>query len=148
MTPQQRAQHNDNLERKNREQLEEQEEQSSFFPFSDQGKPRTTKPSPFKLALKARKKTQGTSEFETEGVLANLPANPSSGIHGGYGMSSESIYSRTTDAHAESGCSPKAADERMMMSSKRMVSDFLRSRRNLQNQKENDPTGRSSPAFL
>ncbi len=101
VTPQQLAQHNENLERRNREQLEEKEEQSSFFPFSDQGKPRTSKPSPFKLALKARKESQGTSESETGSVVVSRPEPSSGQIHGRYGMSSESIYSTTTGGHSD-----------------------------------------------
>lgn len=93
MTPQQLAHHNENVERR-KSQLALQEEQSSFFPFSDRSKP--PKPSPFKLALRARKENQDTSDSESGSVIVKRSREPVHQVHGSYGMSDESMYSRTT----------------------------------------------------
>jgi hypothetical protein len=93
MTPQELAQHNENLERI-RARPAEQEEQSSFFPFSKQSKPQT--PSPFKLALTARKENSGTSQSDLD---ITQSTNSQDQVHGKFTLSSDSIYSRTTGGH-------------------------------------------------
>ena len=97
MTPQELAQHNESIERR-RQQLADQEQQSSFFPFSNQSKPLT--PSPFKLALTARKEDSGTSQSESGSVILRRTTHLDDQVQGKFVMSSDSIYSRTTDDHA------------------------------------------------
>ena len=97
MTPQEIAQHNENIERR-LARLAEQEQQSSFFPFSNQSKPHT--PSPFKLALTARKEDSRTSQSESSSVIVRRPTHSDDQVQGKFVMSSDSIYSRTTDDHA------------------------------------------------
>jgi hypothetical protein len=113
MTPQELAQHNENVERR-RTQLAEQEQQSSFFPFSSQGKSKT--PSPFKLALTARKESSRTSQSESGSVVINRPADSNDQVQGRFVMSSDSIYSRTTGGHTNTqnlsgNTSPEDTDE-------------------------------------
>ena len=113
MTPQELAQHNENLERI-RAQPAQQEEQSSFFPFSKQGKLQT--PSSFKLALTARKENSGTSQSDSDSVVVTHPTNSQDQVHGKFALSSESIYSRTTGGHTiphdlSGHNSPEDADE-------------------------------------
>jgi hypothetical protein len=114
MTPQELAQHNENLERKRARPAEQEEEQSSFFPFSKQSKPQT--PSPFKLALTARKENSGTSQSDSDSAVVTHPTNSQDQVHGKFALSSDSIYSRTTGGHTiphdQSGHnSPEDTDE-------------------------------------
>jgi hypothetical protein len=96
MTPQDLAQHNENVERR-RARLAEQEQQSSFFPFSSQSKSQT--PSPFKLALTARKESPGESHSESGSTIVNRPTDSDDQVQGKFAVSSDSIYSRTTGGH-------------------------------------------------
>jgi len=96
MTPQELAQHNENLERI-RARPAEQEEQSSFFPFSKQSKPQT--PSPSKFALPTRKENSGTSQSDSDSIIITQPTNSQDQVHGKFALSSDSIYSRTTGGH-------------------------------------------------
>ena len=97
MTQQELAQDNENVERR-RVRLAEQEHQPSFFPFSDHSKPRT--PSPFKLALKARKENSGISQSEPDSVVVGQSADSDAQVQDQLSTSSDSIYSRTTGGHA------------------------------------------------
>jgi hypothetical protein len=113
MTPQELAQHNENVERR-RARLAEQEQQSSFFPFSSESKSQT--PSPFKLALAARKENSGESHSESGSVVANRPTDSDDQVQDRFAVSSDSIYSRSMGGHLNpqslSGhTSPHDADE-------------------------------------
>jgi hypothetical protein len=113
MTPQELAQPNEDVERR-RARLAEQEQQSSFFPFSSQSKSQT--PSPFKLALTARKENSGTSHSETSSVTVNRNAGSDDQAQGMFAVSCDSIYSRTTGGHPNSQnisgyTSPQDTDE-------------------------------------
>ena len=88
-TPQQVALENETLH-KRMSRIVVPEPQSSFFPFSSEDKPQT--PSPFKLALAARRERQTSSEEESGSVVINRPSVGDNGFE----TSSESQYSRTT----------------------------------------------------
>ncbi len=88
-TPQQIALENETAE-KRKSRVAVPEAQSSFFPFSSETKPHT--PSPFKLALAARRERQTSSEAESGSVIINWPSQADNGFE----TSSESQYSRTT----------------------------------------------------
>jgi hypothetical protein len=96
VTPQQQAQNNDNLARR-KTRLADQEAQSSFFPFSSQSKPQT--PSPFKLALAARKEDLHASDSDSGSVVVTRSQQACNQILGSQNQSAESIYSRTTGGH-------------------------------------------------
>lgn len=96
MTPQELAQHNENLERRG-VRLAEQEEQSPFYPFSKQSESQTR--SPFKLALTARKENSGTSQSDPDSGVVTHPTNSPDQVYGKFTVSSDSIYSRTTGGH-------------------------------------------------
>jgi hypothetical protein len=87
-TPQQIALENETSE-KRKSHMALEEAQSSFFPFSSENKPQT--PSPFKLALAARRERQTSSEEENGSVIVNRPSVGDNGLE----TSSESQYSRT-----------------------------------------------------
>lgn len=101
MTPQQIARHDAEKE-KCRANLAVQDAQSSFFPFSNEQKPKA--PSPYKLALAAQREQQiteaddGADEAETDtgSVVIHRRPTISRKLQGKFGMSSESVYSRTT----------------------------------------------------
>jgi hypothetical protein len=95
MTPQELAQHNEDLECRG-VHLAEQEEQSSF-PFSKQSKFQTR--SPFKLALTARKENSEISQPDPDSVVVAHPTNSPGEMYGKFTVSSDSIYSRTTGGH-------------------------------------------------
>ena len=105
-TPQQVAHHNETLE-KRRSKLAVAEAQSSFFPFSSETNPQT--PSPFKVALAALKENQQGSESDSGTVIITRPNNNQ--VHGRYGTSSESIYSRTTGGHTDPNFSSTGASQ-------------------------------------
>jgi hypothetical protein len=88
-TPQQIAMEHERAERR-KTRITIPEPQSSFFPFSSENKPQT--PSPFKLALAARRERQASSEEENASVIINRP----SAADNGFETNSESQYSRTT----------------------------------------------------
>ncbi|ERF70066.1 hypothetical protein EPUS_00253 [Endocarpon pusillum Z07020] len=88
-TPQQIALENETLH-KRMSRIVVPEPQSSFFPFSSEDKPQT--PSPFKLALAARRERQTSSEEESGSVVITRPSVGDNGFE----TSSESQYSRTT----------------------------------------------------
>ena len=98
MTPQELAQHHENIERR-RAQLAEQEQKSSFFPFSNRSNPQT--PSPFKLALTALRGNSTTSQSESGSVVVNRATESEDHVQGKFAMSSDSIYSRTTGGHPD-----------------------------------------------
>ena len=107
-TPQQIAYENETIEkRKSRVALPEA--QSSFFPFSSEDKPQA--PSPFKLALAARRERQTSSEDDISSVIINRPSVGDNGIE----TSSESQYSRTTSGQlpmaSTNRSDPELADE-------------------------------------
>lgn len=87
-TPQQIALENETLH-KRMSRIVIPEPQSSFFPFSSEDKPQT--PSPFKLALAARRERQTSSEEESGSVVITRPGVGDNGFE----TSSESQYSRT-----------------------------------------------------
>lgn len=102
MTPQQIARHDAEKE-KCRANLAVQDAQSSFFPFSNEQKPKS--PSPYKLALAAQREQQitafddSTDEAGTDTGSVVLHRRPtiSRKLQSKFGMSSESVYSRTTN---------------------------------------------------
>ena len=77
------------------------EVQSSFFPFSSENKPQT--PSPFKLALAARREQETSSDEENGSVVITRPTQGENRFETG----SQSQYSRTT-----SGQRPMAGTNR------------------------------------
>ena len=90
--------HQQNVERR-KVKLASQEEQSSFFPFSDQGQPQT--PSPFRKLLEQRRSETLSDEFDDDALVdttnsRNKPG-PSKFPRGLLARSSESIYSQTTN---------------------------------------------------
>ena len=88
------AVHQGNLNRQ-KAKLASQEEQSSFYPFSDQGNPAT--PSPFRVLLEQRRR-EGLSDGHDENDLLDENQKPSKRLsRGRFGLSSESIYSQTTN---------------------------------------------------
>ena len=88
------ALHKQNVER-HKVKLALQEEQSSFFPFSDQGKAQT--PSPFRKLLE-QKRSEGHSEDGDDQVPLDENERPVQKLtRGRFGLSSESIYSQTTN---------------------------------------------------
>jgi hypothetical protein len=101
MTPQQIARHDVEKE-KCRANLAVQDAQSSFFPFSNEQKPKA--PSPYKLALAAQREQQITEaddsidEAGTDSGSVVIHRRPtiSRKLQGKFGLSSESVYSRTT----------------------------------------------------
>ena len=92
------ARHNERLDERTKSKLVQQDAQSSFFPFSAQGKPAT--PSSFKLALAARK--EQASESESESVVVTRQVPPGNPVQSRNIMSAESVYSRTTGGHMNS----------------------------------------------
>ena len=102
MTPQQIARHDAEKE-KCRTRLAVQDAQSSFFPFSNEQKPKA--PSPYKLALVAQREKQVTEAddsadkagAETGSVIVHRRPTTTKKLQGKFGMSSESVYSRTTN---------------------------------------------------
>ena len=102
MTPQQIARHDAEKE-KCRARLAVQDAQSSFFPFSNEQKPKA--PSPYKLALVAQREKQVTevddsadeAGAETGSVIIHRRPTITRKLQGKFGMSSESVYSRTTN---------------------------------------------------
>jgi hypothetical protein len=101
MTPQQIARHDAEKE-KCRANLAVQDAQSSFFPFSNEQKPKA--PSPYKLALAAQRGQQTTETDDSAdeagtdsgSVVIHRCPSISRKLQGKFGMSSESVYSRTT----------------------------------------------------
>ena len=108
------ARHHERLDERTKSKLAQQDVQSSFFPFSTQGKPAT--PSPFKMALAARK--EQASESESESVIVTRQVPPGNPVQSRNIMSAESVYSRTTGGHMNSqyqldqGSPDDADDER------------------------------------
>ena len=107
MTP---SQHKQNVERRQQKRALV-EEQSSFFPFSDENKPSTT--SPFRKLLEERR-SQGRSDEisaaeKVEEELHPEPARPAS--RGRRGMSSESVYSRMSNMEYNPDYVPPAGSE-------------------------------------
>ncbi len=102
MTPQQIARHDAEKE-KRRTHLAVQDAQSSFFPFSNEQKPKA--PSPYKLALAAQREQQFTNTDESGddaatdsgSVIVHRRPTTAKKIHSKFAMSSESVYSRTTN---------------------------------------------------
>lgn len=107
MTPQQIARH-DAEKGKCRANLAVQDAQSSFFPFSNEQKPKA--PSPYKLALAAQREQQtmeaddSADEAGTDSGSVVIHRRPSISrkLQGKLGMSSESVYSRTTGGGSNS----------------------------------------------
>ncbi|EXJ71954.1 uncharacterized protein A1O5_04456 [Cladophialophora psammophila CBS 110553] len=87
---------------KRRERLTEQESQSTFFPFSSEKNPNT--PSPFKRFLNERRRRSrsGSSrgdqaDLDSNSVIVNRQSSNSVMNRPQFGLSSASIYSRTTN---------------------------------------------------
>jgi hypothetical protein len=98
-TPQQVAAENEMME-KHRSRITELETQSSFFPFSSENKPTT--PSPFKVALDARREQYHTASNSDEenGSVVITRSHVTQGEHTNpFDTRSESQYSRTTSGH-------------------------------------------------
>lgn len=102
MTPQQIARHDAEKE-KCRANLAVQDAQSSFFPFSNEEKPKA--PSPYRLALAAQREQQVASvdescddtATETGSVIVHRRPTLIGKLNSKQAMSSESVYSRTTN---------------------------------------------------
>ncbi|KIW96897.1 uncharacterized protein Z519_02288 [Cladophialophora bantiana CBS 173.52] len=87
---------------KRRERLVEQESQSTFFPFSSEKNPNT--PSPFKRFLNERRRRSrsgssrgGQAGLDSNSVIVNRRSSSSVMNRPQFGLSSASIYSRTTN---------------------------------------------------
>ena len=102
MTPQQIARH-DAEKDKCRANLAVQDAQSSFFPFSNEEKPKA--PSPYRQALAAQREQQivhsdesgDDAATETGSVVIHRRPTLSRRLNSKIAMSSESVYSRTTN---------------------------------------------------
>jgi hypothetical protein len=90
--------HQENVERR-KVKLMSQEEQSSFFPFSDQGGAPT--PSPFRKFLEQRRSEDHSKDAEQNFVQADpgmsKKRNARKLTGGRFGLSSDSVYSQTTN---------------------------------------------------
>ena len=90
MTP---AMHQENVERR-KAKLALQQEQSSFYPFSDEGQ--TQSRSPFRKLLEQRR-SEGDSEADDNKLVVDHSKRSERRLsRGKFGLSSESIYSQTT----------------------------------------------------
>ena len=88
------ALHKENVERR-KAKFALQEEQSSFYPFSDQGQ--TQSRSPFRKLLEQRR-SEGQSETDDDSVVVGESDRSDRRLSNcKFGLSSESIYSRTTN---------------------------------------------------
>ena len=91
MTP---AMHQENVERR-KAKLASQQEQSSFYPFSDEGQ--TQSRSPFRKLLEQRR-SEGDSEADDNRLVVDQNKRSEQRLsRGKFGLSSESIYSQTTN---------------------------------------------------
>lgn len=88
------ALHKENVERR-KAKLALQEEQSSFYPFSDQGRAQSR--SPFRKLLEQRR-SEGHSENDDDNIIASEGKRSDQRLtRDRFGLSSDSIYSQTTN---------------------------------------------------